>query len=467
MKTVTPHLKKAISLFSGAGGLDIGVETAGYQVRCAVEINQYAARTLEMNRWLSTASKIDFDDWFQREGALPYKSWSPEAVAQVKRRISKGVGRHAHLSSCTVFNRDIRSVTSEELAATAALAKDDLELLFGGPPCQSFSRAGQRLAVDDERGQLFLEFVRIANDLRPRRIVFENVKGLIQTKANVWRVICRTCGFDEVPPFNADADLPQDKSTAIACTKCRSKKTQWKVDRMKSGGSLDWIQSAFERIGYTTAAFLLNAADFGVPQRRERVFLVGTRDGEDLMMPRPSIFGDQHRTLWTTLFSEPNPDHEWPLDPSRAVLWVKNVVRPHDEPVTWPLTQPAPTIGAHQGAKLAIAPRGVPEEQLLRQQWHLHGRRQGDTAPVAVDHSYLSDRDLLLLQTFPESWYVAGTRMERAFQIGNAVPPLLAHHVVRALSTGEGIPLGRGTLVRPGSRGRRDSPTNQMPLFGD
>ena len=138
-------------------------------------------------------------------------------------------------------------------------------------------------------------------------------------------------------------------------------------------------------------------------------------------------------SVWEALFSSSNPDHYWPLDPNVAVLWVKNVVRPHDEPVTWTLLRPSPTIGAHQSAKLAIAPFGVPPEQLARQQWHLLGRRQGDTQPVPVVHTYLSDTDLLVLQTFPSFWFVAGTRMERAFQIGNAVPPLLAEKVGSAL----------------------------------
>jgi len=127
------------------------------------------------------------------------------------------------------------------------------------------------------------------------------------------------------------------------------------------------------------------------------------------------------------------------LDPDKAVLWVKNVVRPHDEPVTWTLRRAAPTIGAHQAAKLAIAPKGVPEAQLRRQQWHVLGKRQGDTPPVPVVHEYLSDEELLRLQTFPENWYLFGTRMQRAFQIGNAVPPMLAQAVGEEILRASGI----------------------------
>jgi DNA (cytosine-5)-methyltransferase 1 len=121
------------------------------------------------------------------------------------------------------------------------------------------------------------------------------------------------------------------------------------------------------------------------------------------------------------------------LDPEVAVLWVKNVVRPHAEPVTWSLNRPSPTIGAHQAAKLAIAPNGVPEAQLRRQQWHLKGHRQGDLPPVFVKHEYLTDLELLTLQTFPSGWYLYGTRMQRAFQIGNAVPVTLGHALGQAI----------------------------------
>jgi DNA (cytosine-5)-methyltransferase 1 len=137
-------------------------------------------------------------------------------------------------------------------------------------------------------------------------------------------------------------------------------------------------------------------------------------------------------TVKDTLWEDGHPAFG-PLDYKRAVLWVKNVVRPHAEAVTWSLDRPSPTVGAHQAAKLALAPEGVPEEQLARQQWHTKGRRQRDLPPVDVEHNMLSDEELLLLQTFPRSWYLSGTRMQRAFQIGNAVPPQLACALGKAL----------------------------------
>ena len=75
----------------------------------------------------------------------------------------------------------------------------------------------------------------------------------------------------------------------------------------------------------------------------------------------------------------------------------------------------------------------MPEDQLKRQQWHVLGRRQSDLPAVLVEHEYLSDEELLKLQTFPLGWYLYGTRMQRAFQIGNAVPPVLARAMGQAL----------------------------------
>ena len=340
--------------------------------------------------------------------------------------------------------------------------------MFGGPPCQSFSRAGKRGSVDDERGQLFLEFVRIVRDTRPRWFLFENVKGLLLTKTSIWFYRCASCGREEIPPFEVDRLEPAE-SVGPACLDC-GRETKWVIEKNKKGGALDLIVSEFERIGYSCTPMVLNAADFGAPQLRERLFIIGSRDGERCSLPVPTHGSHEvnrplpaHRTVWEALFNEPNPNHMWPLDPNLAVLWVKNVVRPHDEPVCWTLLRPAPTIGAHQGAKLAIAPFGVPPEQLARQQWHVLGKRQGDTPPVPVEHSYLGDDDLLTLQTFPVSWAVMGTRMERAFQIGNAVPPLLGRAVAGALLTkSEKATVSSAVVVSP-KRVARNS--RQRELF--
>ena len=436
-------------MFSGAGGLDIGVEQAGFEVACAVETDKYACETLRGNRRLASMDPANFDAWFDPIEERQYRRWPRDKRDRERQRVRSACGALPYLKGTEVLEGDIRSVSTERIARAAMIdGPGELDLVVGGPPCQTFSRAGKGQTVNDDRGQLFLEFCRVVEELRPRWFLFENVKGLAQTKTDLWQLECDGCGLAQIPRFDPARAPILGGSRGVSCDRCGST-TSWLLERAKRGGALDIILGEFRRIGYETTTVLLDSADYGVPQRRERLFVIGTRDAEGFSLPRPSHV-DPHstqdldaehpsyRTVWETLFSEPNADHAWPLDLDEAVLWVKNVVRPHDEPVTWDLRRPSPTIGAHQGAKLAIAPVGVPKAQLERQRWHSRGRRQGDSPPVPVVHSYLSDRDLLLLQTFPRAWFIAGTRMERAFQIGNAVPPAFGRAVASGILRGVG-----------------------------
>lgn len=317
--------------------------------------------------------------------------------------------------------------------------------------------------MECDTGQLFREFVRVVTALRPRWFLFENVKGLVLHKADVASQRCPSCQTVAVVEFDRRDSIKNVDEITANCGNCGYHGPQTVIWEKRRAGSLDIIQSEFERAGYTCSSAILNAADFGAPQHRERLFIVGSRDGEKLTWPTPTHSGsnvkqrafptlfdklEEEKPRWRTVNDALYANGHWrygQLDPEQAVLWVKNVVRPHDEPVTWTLDRPAPTIGAHQSAKLAIAPLGVPEEQLYRQQWHVLGRRQGDTPPVDVEHEYLTDEELLKLQTFPDSWYLYGTRMQRAFQIGNAVPPLLAQAVGNAILSAMGVAINQSS----------------------
>jgi DNA (cytosine-5)-methyltransferase 1 len=429
---------KAISLFSGQGGLDIGIENAGYEVLCAIENNKFACETLRQNRLIANMKKSDFVSWFESHmGQRCFASWSEKEKRILYDRLAIGVGKRAHFSDTEVIEEDIRKVDADALMKSLKIKKGQLDLIMGGPPCQSFSRSGKRESIEDERGQLFLDFARFVNVFRPRWFIFENVKGITMTKTNVPVCKCRECKNEFTPAFS---EYLAHNRKAVPCNECGSHDVSLIEKPDIRGGAVEIIVSEFESLGYKCETFILDAAAFGAPQFRERFFIVGSRDGEKYSQPVPTrivngrqadFFSGNNApvTLWEALFKDKNPYHHPNIDPEKAVLWVKNVVRPHDEPVTWTLHRPAPTIGAHQSAKLAIAPFGVPEKQIERQQWHTLGRRQGDTPPVPVVHTYLSDEDLLKLQTFPSYWFVAGTRMERAFQIGNAVPPVLAEAV--------------------------------------
>jgi DNA (cytosine-5)-methyltransferase 1 len=433
---------KGLSLFAGCGGLDVAAHEAGIKTLAAVELQPRFADSLRANAWISRACGREFDRWFDQQLPSMGKLTSGD-IWLLRSRLQSAVGRPNAMTDCQVVASDVAGVTASDIQDLVRTSKGDLDVVFGGPPCQSFSKAGQRHSVADIRGQLFLQFARFVDELRPRWFVFENVKGVTHSAATVIELDCQSCGA--ALPRHAHV-LENPGRAAYPCSGCDQLRP---VKRRGSErrGALQVILSEFESLGYTCHHSVLSAHEFGIPQFRERLFIVGSRDGESFSFPRPThgeiiapspqaaLWDDPLRTapvatVWDTLFgSGDNPHHNWPLDPDRAVMWVKNVVRPHAEPVTWDLRRPSPTIGAHQSAKLAIAPDGVPDEQIWRQQWHTEGRRQGDRPPVPVKHSYLADEDLLMLQTFPRDWFVAGTRMERAFQIGNAVPPQLGASV--------------------------------------
>jgi DNA (cytosine-5)-methyltransferase 1 len=133
---------------------------------------------------------------------------------------------------CAVIPRSIREVSGEEIRKAANIGRRAVDVVFGGPPCQGFSLIGQR-ALDDPRNSLVRDFVRIVEELQPRHFLFENVKGLTVGKQKAF---------------------------------------------------LDEILAAFQDVGYSVALpwRVLNAADYGVPQFRERLFLFGARKGEVL-----------------------------------------------------------------------------------------------------------------------------------------------------------------------------------------
>ena len=186
LKTVQPRRPIAVDLFAGAGGMTLGFEQAGFDVLAAVEIDPIHCAVHQYN----------------------FPLWS-------------------------VFCEDINKISSNKIRIDSNIKNQDIDVIFGGPPCQGFSLIGKRL-LEDPRNLLVFHFVRIVAELRPKYFVFENVKG------------------------------------------------------MASGKHQTFIQeliNKFEYYGYRVCQpyQVLNAAYYGVPQKRERLFLLGCR--EDLALP--------------------------------------------------------------------------------------------------------------------------------------------------------------------------------------
>lgn len=190
---------KSISLFSGAGGMDIGVVQAGFDILACVESDNYCCETQRAN--------------IQRE----------------HRRT-------------VVYETDIRIIDPQIMMRLHDIRERELDLLFGGPPCQAFSQIGKQLALDDERGLLLFQMIRFADALRPKAILIEQVKGLLSSKDNSGN--------------------------------------RGEVFRL--------LLSELERLGYVPKWQILNAADYGVPQNRRRVFIVATEKPNGFVFPEPT-----------------------------------------------------------------------------------------------------------------------------------------------------------------------------------
>lgn len=135
-----------------------------------------------------------------------------------------------------IYNCDIKDFGLKNLSEDLQIKKGDVDVIIGGPPCQAFSTVGKRL-LDDPRGELFQEYYRILKELNPKVFLFENVKGLLS---------------------------------------------------MQKGELLKTILSLFESLGYKVKYEVLNSADYGVPQIRERVIIIGTRLEQDFNYPKPT-----------------------------------------------------------------------------------------------------------------------------------------------------------------------------------
>lgn len=361
-----------VSIFTGAGGLDIGLEQAGFRTVSAVDCDASCVGSLCAN---------------QRAG------------------LSAGNGRN-HLEGTGLLAAEVECLSAEQLRPAGSARGWVPDLMAGGPPCQPFSSSGKMLSTNDPRGRLFRHFVRLAGALRPRLILFENVRGLITARGT----------------------------------------------RGEPGEVLRLVRGAFEGIGYATTFALLNAADYGLPQRRVRCFMMATRDTALPQFPDPT-HAEQPRiglfdvrlpwvTLGEFLASFPPPAEEEIVRPTPALA--------------------AQLAGVPEGSGLKSA--GAREATRPGGHW---GYRQGTfiadlrqpartiTASASQDwvrHPDGSLRRLTLhecaaLQGFPRAWQFVGPIASRFRQVGNAVPSVFGRVLGKALLAA----LGEGRRLKPAS----------------
>lgn len=341
-----------VSLFSGLGGLDAGLEAAGWTCAYATDLDARAVESLNANR--------NF-------------------------RLPNG---RAFLADAKVERGDIRRLDGRELLAKIGRRRGEIDLLAGGPPCQSWSSAGHQLGFDDPRGQLIAEYLRVAAELDCRYLLFENVRGLVTAR-----------GADGVP-----------------------------------GSALSWLRERLFHLGWQTHVELLNAADFGVAQRRVRLVLIGCRTGDLPAFPRPthSKGSAEGRPPWRSLEGrlaeiEPPSIDEIIRPTGKLALELASI--PPGSGVKSPGKREATRPGGHWGYKQGafVADPRLPARTVTanaQQDWIIDpelGLRR------------LSPRECAALQSFAPGWRIEGRRADCYRLIGNAVPPLLAQAVGAAL----------------------------------
>ena len=326
-----------VDLFCGAGGLSTGLLDAGIAVRAGIDNNAPSIETFDLNH---------------------------------RPRGARGV------------QADVKAMTGADLRE---LADGSIQLLAGGPPCQPFSVAGRRRGLDDIRGDLIFEYVRLLAESGADAFLFENVPNLA------------TVG---------------------------------------SGKVLAALKQAIKDAGYSATAALLYAADYGVPQMRRRLFMVGSRDRE-IPMPPPATHGPEPSLLGQRVY----------VTVAEALDDLPDVESPAAEAIP----NHEPTF--HSDRMLDAFARLDPGKRDPRSRHdRLHPERLGYTlragtgnfSPLRpVHHRYnrvVSVRECARLQSFPDTfiWPDTMARLQQYRQVGNAVPPLLAQavagHVAEALA---------------------------------
>ena len=202
-----------ISTFSGAMGLDCGLEMAGFNIRLCVEIEHTTAETIRAN--------------------------------------------HPDLP---LIEDDIRNYSGADLRKKAGFSPDEeVFLMCGGPPCQAFSTAGKRKGFDDARGNVFLKFIDLIGEVRPKYFLIENVRGLLSASY-------RAPEIDTEKRFGYPPTTPHEER----------------------GTALLYALQKIRTLGYSATFTLYDAANYGVPQRRERVIILGSRDGCEIPLIPPT-----------------------------------------------------------------------------------------------------------------------------------------------------------------------------------
>jgi len=344
-----------VELFAGAGGMSLGAEMAGIEIKLGIEIDKHAARTFQCNH--------------------------PQA---------------------TVLNDDIRNVKTLPIKGNHSNQK----ILFGGPPCQGFSRSNHKTRnKDNPNNWLFKEFTRITDLWKPDWIILENVEGIIGTE---------------------------------------------------SGMFIEKIFKSFRKIGYTLEYSVLNAMDYGVPQNRTRLFIVGSLHGTKFQFPeskKKKQITVKQALSGLPILSNGHPDIDLKYSTNRlsnyAEMCKQNCEIVYNNAVS---TNSNLVLERYmhipQGGNWKHIPKTLMGSYRDSSRCHtgIYHRLNEEEPSVVIgnyrknmlihptEHRGLSVREAARLQSFPDSFRFHGNLGDQQQQVGNAVPPLLAKNIFEQIS---------------------------------
>ncbi len=375
MKKTAAKPYKVISLFSGGMGLDLGLHsTRRYEIVACVEKEKVFCDTIRKNI----------------------------AAGRINPKLK-------------VFEGDINQIDPAEVLRAVGLKPGEVDLLVGGPPCQTFSTAGKRGTVQDPRGTLLWQFLRFVEHMQPKFFLMENVRGLVSAALRHRPIAER--------PERGGPPLSVDEEPGSVLKRFSE--------------DLQGIPNA----AYHMDIFEVNAVNYGAPQIRERVLCIGNRFNRQVEFPNPThgqvevvkpqgdLFSVQVTRPWTTLrdvIGDLQEDNPIVLDFSPRKKSFLALVPP--------------------GSNWRSLPVELQRESMGRA-WHAKGGRSGwwrrltfdlpcptlvtmpNHASTALCHPTetraLSLREYARIQEFPDEWEFSGTVSEQYRQVGNAVPTRL------------------------------------------
>lgn len=318
-----------VSLFAGCGGLDLGFEKRGFNVVWANEYDKSIHETYKLNH--------------------------PNTILNTS---------------------DIRTLLDKDIP--------DCDGIIGGPPCQAWSEGGKRLGIDDPRGQLFLDYIRIVKEKHPKFFLIENVQGILEEKHK---------------------------------------------------DSLEYFISLLREAKYIISYKLLNAADYKIPQDRFRVFFIGIRNDIKKTFLFPDAVSSTHITLRQAIgdiTEEPHfyndrstvevnrerPNHDTYIGPYDRKYMARNRVRSWDE----------------TSFTMQAQARNVPQHPQAPKMTYISANQR--IFAKGYEHLYrrLSVRECARIQTFPDNFVFKYSNIKDGYKmVGNAVPPRLAWYLANQI----------------------------------